>query len=171
MIQKKICLLGNFAVGKTSLVRRYVDSLFSEEYQTTLGVKIDKKTLSIDGQKMAMILWDVQGEDHAQDILPAYLQGMAGYLLVVDPTREYTMTNAILLKSQINESLGQVPFVVALNKCDIKEQWDISDEVRSYLTAGALAVVETSAKSGEGVEECFEALASEFLPTASGATS
>ncbi len=118
-----------------------------------------------------MILWDVQGEDHAQDILPAYLQGMAGYLLVVDPTREYTMTNAILLKSEIREQHGDIPFVVALNKADIKEQWHIDEEVRRYLTANALAVIETSAKTGEGVEACFNSLAEQFLPTETGATS
>lgn len=163
MLQKKICLLGSFAVGKTSLIRRYVDSIFSEAYQTTLGVKIDKKVVSVDDDAVSLIVWDVQGEDHSQDILPAYLQGMAGYLLVVDPTREYTMSNAWLLRSQIEEAVGSTPFVLALNKCDLKQEWTIDPNILEYLQEGAIATIETSALTGAGVEKCFESLADALL--------
>ena len=63
MIQKKICMLGAFAVGKTSLVKQYVSGIFSEKYHTTVGVKIDKKMVEVDGQSMTLILWDLHGED------------------------------------------------------------------------------------------------------------
>jgi GTPase SAR1 family protein len=59
MIQKKICMLGAFAVGKTSLVARYVKSIYSDKYQTTVGVKIEKKTLQVDGQEWNLIVWDL----------------------------------------------------------------------------------------------------------------
>ena len=68
MIKKKICMLGAFSVGKTSLVKQFVDSIFSEKYQTTIGVKIDKKTLVAKGFEVNLILWDLPGEDDFQSI-------------------------------------------------------------------------------------------------------
>lgn len=164
MIQKKICMLGSFAVGKTSLVRRFVDSIFSDTYLTTVGVKIDKKVVPLDNNLISLVLWDVQGEDHEQRILPAYLRGMAGYLLVVDPTRQYTLENALLLKMRIEQELGKTPFVLALNKADLKADWRMEEDDLRLLESDALAVVETSAKTGCGVEECFQTLALEFVP-------
>ena len=68
MIQKKICMLGGFAVGKTSLVARYVTSMFSEKYLTTVGVKIDKKQVAVDGRDVTLMLWDIYGQDDFQDV-------------------------------------------------------------------------------------------------------
>ena len=77
MLQKKICLLGAFGVGKTSLVRRYVDTIFSDAYLTTVGVKIDKKLLTVGGEQMALILWDIAGEDDIAAVRVSYLRGAA----------------------------------------------------------------------------------------------
>ena len=63
VLQKKICMLGGFSVGKTSLVKRYVQSIFSETYLTTVGVKIDKKTVDLSDRIVNLILWDLAGED------------------------------------------------------------------------------------------------------------
>ncbi len=62
MLKKKICMLGYFGVGKTSLVSRFVRSMFADRYQTTVGVKIDKKVLSVDGRDVTLMLWDLAGE-------------------------------------------------------------------------------------------------------------
>ncbi|MGI9289005.1 MAG: Rab family GTPase [Pseudomonadales bacterium] len=164
MIQKKICMLGSFAVGKTSLVSRFVHSIFSDKYLTTLGVKIDKTVVYVDGNPISLVVWDVQGEDQEQRILPAYLRGMAGYLLVVDPTRQYTLENALLLKMRVEQEIGPTPFVLALNKADLKSDWHFDEDDLRLLESDALAVVETSAKTGSGVEECFQTLALEFVP-------
>ena len=84
MLQKKICMLGGFSVGKTSLVKRYVESVFSETYLTTVGVKIDKKTVNLDDRAVTLILWDVAGEDDISTVRMTYLRGCAGYVLVAD---------------------------------------------------------------------------------------
>ena len=97
MIQKKICTIGAFAVGKTSLIRRYVDSIFSEKYLTTVGVKIDKKPVNVLGQDVTLILWDIHGEDDFQEINMNYLRGSSAYILVVDGTRYSTLEKAYLL--------------------------------------------------------------------------
>ena len=79
MVQKKICMLGGFSVGKTSLVKRYVQSVFSEAYLTTVGVKIDKKTVDLPGKTVNLILWDLAGEDDIASLRMSYLRGSAGY--------------------------------------------------------------------------------------------
>ena len=87
MIQKKICMLGAFAVGKTSLVQRFVKSLFSDRYLTTVGVKIDKKIVTVGDTEVSLVLWDLAGEDEFQSVQTSYLRGASGYLLVIDGTR------------------------------------------------------------------------------------
>src|ERR1041385_1285654 len=90
-IQRKICMLGGFGVGKTSLVKRYVESIFSETYLTTVGVKIDKKTVDLSDLIVNLILWDVAGEDDISSLRMSYLRGSAGYVLVADGTRPSTL--------------------------------------------------------------------------------
>src|SRR4029453_5402347 len=94
MIQKKVCMLGATGVGKTSLVSRFVTSVFSEKYLTTVGVKGDKKTLSGDGGDVTLLLWDIYGQDEFQTVRSSYLRGASGYLLVADGTRQLTLDTA-----------------------------------------------------------------------------
>ena len=98
MIQKKVCMLGGFAVGKTSLVARFVRSIFSEKYLTTVGVKIDKKAVMAGDREVTLVLWDINGQDEFQDVQESYLRGMSGYLLVVDGTRRATLETAAKLR-------------------------------------------------------------------------
>lgn len=165
MLQKKVCMLGSFAVGKTSLVRRYVDSMFSEKYTTTIGVKVDKKSLRVANNDVTLLLWDVYGEDSHQSVLPAYLRGMAGYLLVVDPTRPNTFNSALSLHKLVLDTLGPKPFILVLNKCDLKDQWNAQRDSVQLLRDTAIAEVETSAKVDVGVNEMFETLATALINT------
>lgn len=159
MIQKKVCMLGTFAVGKTSLVRRFVHSIFSDGYRSTLGVKIDRASAEVDGETVNMVVWDIQGEDDKERVLPAYLKGAAAYLLVVDPTRKYTLKSAMLLKLIADREAGDVPFIIILNKCDLIDQWEMTEMDLAMLEKNALAVLRTSAKTGENVNTAFETLA------------
>ena len=163
MIQKKICMLGGFAVGKTSLVARYVSSIFSDKYLSTVGVKIDKKQLSVDGKDVTLMLWDIYGQDDFQTVQPSQLRGMSGYLLVVDGTRRATLETARQLQQKATEAVGPVPFILLLNKLDLATQWDIDEPAFFKLVEEGWRVVKTSAKSGEGVEQAFELLARAML--------
>ena len=127
MIQKKICLYGTFAVGKTSLVARFVQSLFSEKYHTTVGVKIDKKLLKYGDQDVNLMLWDLHGEDDFQSVRMTYFRGAAGYLLVADGTRRATVERAIVLQKSAEAAVGKIPFVFALNKADLTEEWEVEE--------------------------------------------
>jgi small GTP-binding protein len=163
MIQKKVCLLGAFAVGKTSLVRRYVHSLFSEKYHTTVGVKIDKKTVRVRDEDVSLILWDLHGEDDFQSVRSSYLRGASGILLVVDGTRGATLHTAGLLHERVEGELGPLPFVLLLNKADAREQWDLDEGRVAELKGRGWAVLESSAKTGESVEDAFLLLATRML--------
>jgi len=163
MLQKKICMLGAFGVGKTSLVRRYVQSLFSDAYLTTVGVKIDKKTVTVGNETVTLLLWDIAGEDDVSPIRMSYLRGAAGYLLVADGTRAETLGIASSIQSRVQAEIGAVPFLVLLNKADLQESWEIDREAMDGLEQAGWSIVRTSAKTGAGVEEVFEELAKRMV--------
>jgi hypothetical protein len=161
MIQKKVCLLGAFAVGKTSLVARFVKSIYSDQYHTTVGVKVDKKELSVDGQNVNLIVWDLAGEDEFQKVRMSYLRGASGYLLVADGTRRDTVETARMLHDRVAESLGPLPFLFLflLNKSDLTNDWEVDEQTITELETQGWQVIKSSAKTGEGVEEAFQRLA------------
>jgi small GTP-binding protein len=163
MIQKKICMLGAFAVGKTSLVKQFVESIYSDKYHTTVGVKIDKKAIVAGGQDVNLLLWDIQGEDGVQKLRPSYLRGAAGYLLVVDGTRRETLDTAYAIQQSAQQALGLVPFVVVINKTDLVEQWALDDKQINELTESGWSVYRTSAKTGQHVEDAFLTLAEKIM--------
>ncbi len=163
MIKKKICMLGAFAVGKTSLVQQYVHSIFSEKYQTTVGVKIDKKTLTMESGAIDLILWDIHGEDAFQSVRASYLRGAAGLLIVVDGTRRATLNTAFDLKARATETVGAVPTILVFNKSDLAADWEITPAELAQVRQKGAVTVETSAKTGSGVEETFEMLVRAML--------
>jgi small GTP-binding protein len=158
-VQKKICLLGGFSVGKTSLVKRYVESIFSETYITTVGVKIDKKTVALPDRSVTLILWDIAGEDDISSMRMSYLRGLAGYLLVADGTRPSTLDVAMSLRRRVEAEHGQMPFALLVNKNDLKDKWAFGTSDLEALARDGWWVRTTSARSGEGVEAAFSGLA------------
>lgn len=172
MIQKKICMLGAFAVGKTSLVARFVTQAFSEKYHTTIGVKIDKKTVRAGDRSVDLILWDLQGEDSLQQSYLSYLRGMSGYLLVFDGMRGASLETARRIRDTVVSLHGQdVPFMALANKRDLDAHWEIGEQDLKELTRQKWQVLKTSAKTGEGVEEAFALLTKQMLQRSVNATS
>lgn len=159
MLQKKICLLGAFGVGKTSLTRRFVESIFSDNYLTTVGVKIDKKELSVDDKQISLIMWDIAGEDEVSAVRTSYLRGAAGYLLVVDMTRAQTLEVAGNIQQRVSSEIGDIPFLCLLNKIDLEEERDVSEAGLQARQDAGWTILRTSAKTGEGVEAAFTELA------------
>lgn len=158
-------MLGAYATGKTSLVSRFVKCIYTEKYQSTIGVKIDKKNVELDDAPVSLILWDLAGEDDFVSVQMRYLRGAAGYLLVVDGTRPDTLETALLLYRRVQDEVGELPFVLVLNKDDLREQWALNDIDGDLLglRSAALATLRTSAKSGGLVEQAFETLAREVM--------
>jgi small GTP-binding protein len=162
-VQLKVCMVGAAGVGKTSLVRRFVHSIFSESYLTTVGVHISKKVLSVGGRSVAMILWDLAGEEEGSPLRLGHLRGSRGLVLVADGCRRRTIERAEDLRRRSAEANGAVPCVLAVNKVDLHRDWQVSmDELEGRARSG-LATFTTSAKTGKGVDELFAHLARAVL--------
>jgi small GTP-binding protein len=160
MLKKKICLLGSYGVGKTSLVARYVHSMFADKYHTTVGVKIDKKVLDVEGQELTLMLWDMAGEEDGAPVRLNQVKDASGYLLVADGTRGKTLDVARSIQQRVESEIGSRPFLLLINKADLRETWEVSD---TDLASSGWTVIETSAKSGQHVEEAFATLSSRML--------
>ena len=158
-IKRKVCMLGAFGVGKTSLVRRFVQSMFSEKYLTTVGVKIDKKQVEAGGREVTLLIWDIAGEEDAGDVNLNYLRGAAGYFLVADGTRSETLAAAEGLRARVDAAAPGLPLVILLNKSDLSDAWEVDEGRLVSQAGGGVRVVRTSAKTGAGVEEAFGTLA------------
>ncbi|MGQ0626474.1 MAG: Rab family GTPase [Phycisphaerales bacterium] len=161
MISKKVCMVGAFAVGKSSLVQRFVLSTFSDKYITTIGANVKKKSVTVAGEDVTLMIWDLAGEDEFQWLQTTHLRGSAGMMLVIDGTRRSTLDVAIQIEERVRKEIGMMPSVavVVVNKADLRPQWEVTADDLKSLEARGWRVFIGSAKSGEGVQEAFEALA------------
>jgi small GTP-binding protein len=150
-------MIGAFSVGKSALVERFVHSLFSDRYLSTVGVKISKKTATIDGAEATLVLWDMEGKDDFADVNMSYLRGAMGFFAVADGTRRETLNMALRLRQQALDVAGDVPHILLVNKADLP--WEVSDAQLATLEATGLPIIRTSAKTGHAVEDAFSALA------------
>lgn len=156
--------MGSFSVGKTSLIKQFVNSLFDDKYHTTVGVKIDKKVIRINETDITFVIWDIAGEDDFSCFRPAYLRGMSAYIIVVDGTREKSLDIALKLHEKSHIITGGVPVVFALNKCDLEDEWIITEKQIDQLKVFNYPVVKTSAKTGLSVDNIFNLLGSQLAP-------
>ncbi len=152
-------MVGAFAVGKTSLVKQFVESIFDEKYHTTIGVKIDKKIIHRDDKTIQLLIWDIEGVDIFTDLKPSYLRGASGIVLVLDGTRNKSLETAMQIKELINTTLGDVPMVLMLNKADLIESWQFTVNDTELLGVSDENTFTTSAKTGRNVEMSFEKIA------------
>ena len=162
-IRKKICLLGETSVGKTSLVSQYINSIFSENYLTTVGVKIDKKSMSINDNDLELLIWDIAGGSDANTYFKSYLKGSAGFLIVADVTKPQTFEYALKQIRFIQTLDTQPSMLVLLNKSDLEDQTQINDSHLVPLHEMSIDYKYTSAKLDLGVNESFEYIASRVL--------
>ena len=163
MIQKKICMVGAFGVGKPSLVDRFVKSIFSDKYFTSVGVKIEKKQLVVDDEQVTLMLWDLAGKDSVNQVKAEQLRGASGYILVVDGTRGDTLKTAVDLQHLAEAATQSAPFTVVVNKSDLRENWEVSQADLDGIAARGWSLLVSSAKTGEGVEDLFTDLAHRTL--------
>jgi small GTP-binding protein len=158
---KKVVLLGHFGVGKTSLMRRFVENAFSEEYKVTLGVQIQKKVIDLPGRKtMSMIIWDIEGNTTIKNTRSSYLLGTSGFIYVFDATRIDTFNE---LNEEIEFLKNQYPKAKIKTIANKVDKVNISSLKDLLLTKQINCDYFTSAKTGEMVNEMFEALGQEIM--------
>ncbi|MEW6495663.1 MAG: Rab family GTPase [Cyanobacteriota bacterium] len=160
IISKKICMVGDFGVGKTSLIRRFVDRQFNDQYLSTVGVKISRKL--IESVNLQMLIWDIEGHTKFKGIAPSYLQGASGALIVADVSRIETIERIpehVQLFLSINPK-GSL--IIALNKSDLIDDEKLTKLVQMVelqKLERVSKIYQTSAKTGAYVDEIFEKLA------------
>jgi len=160
---RKICLLGDFSVGKTSLIRQYVHQIFNDRYLTTVGVRIDTMDIEFeDRAKMRLVIWDMEGKEQLEVIDEVYTRGASGFIIVVDGTRAYTVKTARNLMRNLKAIHGPIPTVVLINKFDLIDEFEIELRERSTLAKAGHPIIETSAKTGLNVEKGFQTLAQQL---------
>lgn len=156
-IVKKICLIGRFAVGKTSLVKQYIENQFSEKYKTTVGVSISTKQIKMGDIDLSLVIWDIAGfeqENHYNH----YLRGVQGIIWVLDGTEPESFEILDVISESLPE-IKQIPSLCFINKHDLVKQWLIKDEDINKLESNFSVIYKTSAKTGENVEKGFNQLA------------
>ncbi|MEM6514089.1 MAG: Rab family GTPase [Pseudomonadota bacterium] len=155
-VSAKVCILGDFAVGKTSTVERVVNNQFSDKYLTTIGVKVDTKEIELMGElALKLVLWDVAGSDRFGPIEFNYLRGASGFVFAGDGTRPATLDTARDLKQQCDDKFGPIPSVLLVNKSDLVDDWEVSDEIIATLEQVFDGVYVTSAKTGDNVDDAI----------------
>jgi small GTP-binding protein len=163
---RKICLLGDFAVGKTSLVRRYVHDLFADDYRATIGVGITQHRAELGSagtpHPLDLIIWDIEGSEFGRELVTSYLVGAAGALVVGDITRADALASMAAHAEILAGQLPGRPLVFALNKADRVEPAGWPDGQALTARHGGLLRC-CSAKTGEAVPELFVALGRRIL--------
>ncbi|OQA19759.1 MAG: Ras family protein [Chloroflexi bacterium ADurb.Bin360] len=169
VIQRKVCLLGAFAVGKTSLIRKYIEGCFDDKYLSTIGVKISRKSVHLEGGALSLILWDLAGSEEYNGVQTSYLQGATGGIIVCDLTRAETLDEWRRYTLRLRQVNPQARIILVANKADLVASRVLSDgDLRAAAAAcasdGAIPpYLLTSAKTGENVEAAFLCLAQQLL--------
>ena len=160
----KIVLLGDPSVGKTSLVKRYVDNMFRMDYMMTIGTDIRTKMISINDELVKLVIWDLGGQPLFADVRATYCKGANGAVLAFDLTRQNTLTNLHGWAEIVWRFVGKVPIAVVGTKADLKSIRETSMErALDFARLTGAKVFETSSKTGEGVEKTFQHIVQQIL--------
>ena len=162
-LSKKVCLLGDFAVGKTSLVRRFVYNRFDDKYMSTIGVKVSRKTISVPRDNevvsLTMMLWDLAGSEEFTPMQASYLRGAAGAILVCDLTRAETLDGLQLYLENLGSVNPKAGLILAVNKYDLADQHQLTEsQIKEAAARLKIPYYLTSAKTGNEVETLFRHL-------------
>lgn len=155
MVSKKIVVLGHFGVGKTSLIRRFVENTFSTDYKVTIGVHILKKEIHLKETNVKLILWDTEGTDLIKDVRTSYLLGTHGFILVCDVTRPNTFKDLTTQIDYLQSNYNDTPIVTVGNKSDLLPKGKMT-QIKDELDFLDIIV---SAKEGNNVQRLFEKIA------------
>ena len=168
----KLCIFGDGGVGKTTLVRRYLTSVFTDDSTMTIGVDFHVKTLEVKGRKVALQIWDFAGEERFRFLLPSYVRGASGGIFMYDITRYSSLKNMEewlnILKGSVEKEEKRVPLLMVGGKLDLEHKRSVPMEetIKMAKTHDILEIIECSAKTGRNVEQIFESISRIMLEKA-----
>ena len=156
----KVLLLGNSDVGKSSLLLRYVDSVWNDAFVPTIGVDFKVKTLTINEKKVKMQIWDTAGQERFRTVVATYFRGAHGILLLYDVTNKDSFKNLESWLIEIEKNAKEKVLKILIgNKCDLTDDREIStEEGKAFALRNGMEFMETSAKMNTNVTEAFETL-------------
>ena len=166
----KVLLLGNSDVGKSSILLRYVDSVWNETFVPTIGVDFKVKTVEIGDKKVKMQIWDTAGQERFRNVISTYFRGGNGLLLIYDITNKDSFKNleSWLIEIEKNASENILKILIG-NKSDLEEDREISkEEGQAFANRNGMQFMETSAKMNTNVDEAFQALGKLMIEFNSG---
>ena len=160
----KTIVIGDTMVGKTSLIRRYVERKFDKTYIITMGVDITNKRVKIGDRNVNLILWDIGGQEKFDAIRKIYFRGANGALIVYDVTNYRSFVNVRKWFEELMKYTRDIPFILVGNKIDLKDERVVKSEEGAQLSEQlGCPFYETSAKTGENVDKIFYELAKLML--------
>ena len=156
----KVLLLGNSDVGKSSLLLRYVDSVWNDAFVPTIGVDFKVKTLTINEKKVKMQIWDTAGQERFRTVVATYFRGAHGILLLYDVTNKDSFKNLENWLIEIEKNAQEKVLKILIgNKCDLTDDREITtEEGKAFALRNGMEFMETSAKMNTNVTEAFETL-------------
>jgi len=157
---KKIVLVGHFGVGKSSLIKRFVQNTFSDSYIVTIGVHILKKEIKIDKMNLTLVIWDIEGKDDIQKVRSSYLLGTSGFIYVIDPTRPQTFESFNEEMEFLSTNFPTSKLVSVANKTDLINLEDF----KKVLNEKNIEIdFFASAKTGTEVENVFQSIGMKMI--------
>ncbi|NWF97050.1 MAG: GTP-binding protein [Candidatus Thorarchaeota archaeon] len=166
----KLVFLGEGAVGKTSLVGRYVYDSFEGEYLATIGTDIHVKTLEVDGLRVKLVVWDIAGQSDFAQLRKAYYQNASGAFFVFDTTRPETLDRIDDWIEALFAVTGRIPLVIIENKVDLESRLR-PGQAEQAASKYHVKVIKTSAKDDTNVETAFREMTVEIMERARQRTS
>ena len=158
-------MLGSFGVGKTSLVNQFVHSIFSEEYLTTIGARIERHELAVDDALLNLIIWDLAGEDKFDRVRSSYVNGAAGYLLVFAGTRPETVAQGVAVCEESLKLSPGAPVVCVMNKRDLTDRWAVGEAEQRMVAERGWPLLNATATDHASTASVFETLGRQLRPT------
>ena len=158
-VRYKMVLFGNANVGKTSLVERFINDRFEENYISTLGYNVYEKQINYENSLISLMIFDIGGQEKFRDLRKKYAEGADTAFLVYDVTNPDSFASLEAWKTDLVEFAGEIPFIIIGNKNDLTSAIPNEDAMQLSYKLGALDYFETSAKTGAGVEKAFNQLA------------
>lgn len=169
-MKAKVCLVGEQAVGKTSLVRRFVLDAFDDSYVATMGAKVLKRDIEVSDETYGnllvnLVIWDIMGDKSFRDLFKeAFFQGAQGLIAVCDVTRKATLTELENWIKAVSKVAGDIPVQILANKVDLVDDAEVAeDDIKEFSDRMDSTYVMTSAKTGENVEDSFDIVARKII--------
>jgi len=163
----KIILVGDYGVGKSTSIHRFVENKFKANYVPTLGVQVTKKSIMVNGHNIDLMIWDLAGQDRYAMVRQRFYANTEGILMLYDITRLSSLKNIKKWNAEVSRFVKNIPIILIGNKIDLLEQREVRNaDVKRFLAENNINIhlkIKTSAKDGVNTENAFHFLVKRIM--------